>query len=87
MKQYVITPGATNKALFGAVCVALCIITRRAFLAGLKAVKTAKAWLNNKHAFCQDRDDPAGIVLTGWQYIGFNVLAGLALLIIAMIGD
>ncbi len=87
MKQYVITPGTTNKTLFGAVSIVPGIIARRAFLAGLKAVKFAKSWLNNKHAFCQDNDDPAGIVLTGWQYIVLNALAGLVLLFIAMIGN
>lgn len=87
MKQYVITPGTTNKALFGAVFVALGIIVHRAFFVALKAAKTAKTWLQSKHVFCRDNDDPAGIVLTGLQFVGFNVLAGLVLIIIAMIGD
>lgn len=86
MKQYAITPGL-NKAFFWAVFVALGIIARRALFAAQKAAKTAKIWLNNKHAFCRDNDNPAGIVLTGWQYIGFNAMAGLVLIIIAMIGD
>lgn len=87
MKQYVIIPGAPNKALFGAVSVALGIIARRTFFAALKAAKTTKIWLQRKYVFCRDNDDPAGIVLTGWQYVGFNILAALVIILIAIIGD
>lgn len=87
MKQYVLTPGAPNKVLFGAVFAALGIIARRALFAALKAAKTTKIWLQSKHVFCRDNDDPAGIVLTGWQYVGFNVLIALVIILIIMIGD
>ena len=87
MELYVITPGATNKALFRAVFVALGIIARRALFVPLKAARTAKTWLQSKHVFCRDNDDPAGIVLTGWQYVGFNALFALVIILIVLIGD
>lgn len=87
MKQYVIITGAPNKALFGAVFIALGIIARRALFTALKATKTTKIWLQRKHVFCRDNDDPAGIVLTGWQYVGFNILVALVIILITIIGD
>lgn len=87
MRQYVIIPGAPNRAFFGAVSVALGIIARRALFVALKAAKTTKTWLQRKHVFCRDNDDLAGIVLTGWQYVGFNILTALVIILIAIIGD
>ena len=87
MKQYALTSGAPNRAFLGAVFFALGIIARRALFAALKAAKTTKIWLQRKHIFCRDNDDPAGIVLTGWQYVGFNILVALVIILIVMIGD
>lgn len=87
MKQYVITPGATNKALFRAVFVALGIIVHRALFVALKAARTAKTWQQSKHVYCRDNDDPAGIVLTGLQYVGFSSLVVLVIILIVLIGD
>ena len=87
MKQYVIIPGAPNRAFLGAVFFALGIIARRTFFAAMKAAKTTKIWLQSKRVFCRDNDDPAGIVLTGWQYVGFNALVALVIILIVMMGD
>jgi hypothetical protein len=87
MEQFVSTPDATNKTLFGTVFFALGIIARRAFFAALKVVKTTKIWLQSKHVFCRDNDDPAGIVLTGLQYVCFNALFALVIILIVLVGD
>lgn len=73
---------ASARALLTALfTVAVLLVTRMAKNA-LAAFKTASQWLRAQHSFYDQDGDP--ILCTGWQFVGYNIMAAVAALLLCI---
>lgn len=56
--------------------------TAAALRAARRATRTAHIWLHAKHEFWGQDGDP--IRCTGWQFVGYNIAAAVALLLLCI---
>lgn len=67
-------------------CVTLCLVyvlqcMAKAFGMAQRAALRACQWLNTRHNFT-DKENP--VIMTGWQYIGFSVLATFVAMVLSI---
>jgi hypothetical protein len=73
---------ANARALLTALfAVAVLLVTRMAKNA-LEAIKTAHQWLRAQHRFYGQDGDP--IQCTGWQFIGYNIMAAVVAILLCI---
>lgn len=73
---------ASARALLTALfTVAVLLVTRMAKNA-LAAFKTPRQWLRAQHSFYGQDGDP--ILCTGWQFVGYNIMAAVAALLLCI---
>lgn len=61
--------------------VAVLLVTRMAKNA-LAAFKTARQWLRAQHSFYGQDGDP--IQCTGWQFVGYNIMAAVVAILLCI---
>lgn len=71
----------TRAILTALFSVTLLLITRMAENA-LAALKTARQWLQAQHGFYGQDGDP--IQCTGWQFVGYNIIAALIAILLCI---
>lgn len=61
--------------------VTVLLITRMAKNA-IEGLKTARQWLQSQHSFYGQDGDP--IQCTGWQFVGYNIIAALVAILLCI---
>lgn len=74
------TTGA--RALLTALFAVIVLLVTRMAKNALTALKTACQWLQTKHNFYGQDGDP--IQCTGWQFIGYNIIAAVVALLLCI---
>lgn len=62
-----------TRALMAAFIVVIVLLATRAAKNAMAGFKTAHRWLHAQHVFFGDDGDP--IKCTGWQFVGYNIIA------------
>lgn len=62
-----------TRALLAVLFAVVVLLVSRTVKNALAALKTARQWLQTQHSFYGQDGDP--IKCTGWQFIGYNIIA------------
>ena len=71
-----------TRALLAALFAVVVLLVSRTAKNTLEALKTARQWLQTQHSFCGDDGDP--IKCTGWQFIGYNIIAAVVTILLCI---
>lgn len=77
-----VTQKSGTRALLLALAVIAIILARRAACNTLKADRNARKWLTTRHDFFAADGDP--IQCTGWQFIGYNIIAAVVAILLCI---
>ena len=66
---------AGTRALLTALFAVLVLLVTRTIKNALTDLKTARQWLRTQHSFYGQDGDP--IKCTGWQFVGYNIIAAV----------
>lgn len=69
-------------ALFAVIVLLITRMTKNALALLKAALKTVCQWLQTKHSFYGQDGDP--IQCTGWQFVGYNIMAAAATLLLCI---
>lgn len=71
----------TRALLTALIAVIVLLVTRMAKNA-LAVLKTSRQWLHTRHSFYAQDGDP--IQCTGWQFVGYNIIAVVIALLLCI---
>lgn len=71
-----------TRALLAALFAVVVLLVSRTAKNTLEALKTARQWLQTQHSFCGDDGDP--IKCTGWQFVGYNIIAAVVTILLCI---
>lgn len=71
-----------TRALLTALFAVIVLLTTRVAKNALAVLKTACQWLQARHSFYGQDGDP--IQCTGWQFIGYNIIAAVVGLLLCI---
>ena len=71
-----------TRALLAALFAVVVLLVTRTAKNALAALKTARQWLQAQHSFYGDDGDP--IKCTGWQFVGYNIMAAVVALLLCI---
>ncbi len=71
-----------TRALLATLFVVIVLLVSRTAKNALAAFKTARQWLQAQHSFYGDDGDP--IKCTGWQFIGYNIIAAVVAILLCI---
>ena len=84
MEKAYISPRTSTADLCGLIFAVCAILLRRAYICTLAALKAAAKWLKTRHNFTPGDDDGEPVIMTGYQYIFFGVVACLVFLALSI---
>ena len=73
---------AGTRALLTALLTIVVLLVARTAKNALTAFKTARQWLRTQHSFYGQDGDP--ILCTGWQFIGYNIIAAVVTILLCI---
>ena len=73
---------AGTRALLTALISVIVLLFTRMTENALAALKTARQWLQAQHSFYGQDGDP--IQCTGWQFVGYNIIAALIAILLCI---
>lgn len=73
---------AGTRALLTALFVIVALLVDRTAKNALVAFKTARQWLRAQHSFYGQDGDP--IKCTGWQFVGYNIIAAVVAILLCI---
>lgn len=73
---------AGTRALLAALISVIVLLFTRMTENALAALKTARQWLQAQHSFYGQDGDP--IQCTGWQFVGYNIIAALIAILLCI---
>ena len=71
-----------TRALLTALFAVIALLVSRTVKNALTALKMARQWLRTQHNFCGEDGDP--IKCTGWQFVGYNIIAAVVAILICI---
>lgn len=71
-----------TRALLAALFAVVVLLVTRMVKNSLTALKTACQWLRTQHSFYAQDGDP--IKCTGWQFVGYNIIAAVVALLLCI---
>ena len=71
-----------TRALLAALLTIVVLLVARTVKNALTAFKTARQWLQARHSFYGQDGDP--IQCTGWQFVGYNLLTAVFVLLLCI---
>ena len=71
-----------TRALLAAVFAVVALLVIRAAKNAMTAFKTARQWLQAQHSFYGQDGDP--IKCTGWQFVGYNIIAAVVAILLCI---
>ena len=71
-----------TRALLAALISVIVLLFTRMTENALAALKTARQWLQAQHSFYGQDGDP--IQCTGWQFVGYNIIAALIAILLCI---
>lgn len=71
-----------TRALLTALFAVVVLLVSRTAKNTLAALKTARQWLQTQHSFYGDDGDP--IKCTGWQFVGYNIIAAVVAILLCI---
>lgn len=71
-----------TRALLTALFTVIVLLVTRMVKNALAALKTVCQWLRTQHSFYGDDGDP--IKCTGWQFVGYNIVAAVVALLLCI---
>lgn len=72
----------STRALLTALFAVVVLLVTRTAKNALAALKTARQWLQTQHSFCGEDGDP--IKCTGWQFVGYNIIAAVVSILLCI---
>lgn len=72
----------STRALLMALFAVVVLLVSRTVKNALAALKTARQWLQTQHSFYGDDGDP--IKCTGWQFVGYNIIAAVVTILLCI---
>lgn len=73
---------ADTRALLTALFAVVVFLLSRTAKNTLEAIKMARQWLRAQHSFYGQDGDP--IQCTGWQFIGYNIMAAVVAILLCI---
>lgn len=73
---------ADTRALLTALFAVIVLLVTRMAKNTLEAIKTVRQWLRAQHSFYGQDGDP--IQCTGWQFIGYNIMAAVVAILLCI---
>ena len=73
---------AGTRVLLAALLTIVVLLVVRTVKNALTAFKTTRQWLKTQHSFYGQDGDP--IQCTGWQFIGYNLIAAIVALLLCI---
>jgi hypothetical protein len=73
---------ADTRALLTALFAVIVLLVSRTVENALAALKTARQWLQSQHSFYGEDGDP--IKCTGWQFVGYNIIAAVVAILLCI---
>lgn len=73
---------AGTRALLTALLAIVVLLVTRTVKNALTAFKTVRQWLQAQHSFYGQDGDP--IQCTGWQFIGYNIIAAVVAILLCI---
>ena len=73
---------AGTSALLTALLTIVVLLVARTVKNALTAFKTVRQWLRTQHSFYGQDGDP--IRCTGWQFIGYNIIAAIVTILLCI---
>ena len=73
---------AGTRALLAALIAVIVLLATRMAKKALTGLKTARKWLQAQHSFYGKDGDP--IQCTGWQFIGYNIIAAVVTILLCI---
>lgn len=73
---------AGTRALLAALLAIVVLLVARTAKNALTAFKTVRQWLQSQHRFYGQDGDP--IKCTGWQFVGYNLLTAVFVLLLCI---
>ena len=77
-----ISSTAGTRALMTALFAVIVLLITRMAENALTGLKMARQWLQTKHSFYGKDGDP--IQCTGWQFIGYNIVAAIVAILLCI---
>ena len=71
-----------TRALLAVLFAVVVLLVSRTVKNALAALKTARLWLQTQHSFYGQDGDP--IKCTGWQFVGYNIIAAVVALLLCI---
>ena len=71
-----------TRALLAVLFAVVVLLVTRTVENALAALKTARQWLRTQHSFYGDDGDP--IKCTGWQFVGYNIIAAVVAILLCI---
>ena len=71
-----------TRALLAALFAVVVLLVTRTTKNALAAFKTARQWLRTQRSFYGEDGDP--IKCTGWQFVGYNIIAAVVALLLCI---
>ena len=82
IQNITISSTAGTRALLTALLTIVVLLVARTVKNALTAFKTARQWLKAQHSFYGKDGDP--IRCTGWQFVGYNLLTAVFVLLLCI---
>lgn len=73
---------AGTRALLTALIAVAALLIARTVKNALTAFKTVRQWLQTQHSFYGQDGDP--IQCTGWQFVGYNIIAAVVAILLCI---
>ena len=77
-----ISSTAGTRALLTALFAVIVLLIARMAENAMKGLKMARQWLQTKHSFYGKDGDP--IQCTGWQFVGYNIIAAVVAILLCI---
>ena len=71
-----------TRALLAALFAVVALLVIHAAKNAMTAFKTARQWLRTQHNFYGEDGDP--IKCTGWQFVGYNIIAAVVAILLCI---
>ena len=82
IQNITISRTAGTRALLTALLTIVVLLVARTVKNALTAFKTARQWLRAQHSFYGQDGDP--IRCTGWQFVGYNIIAAVVVVLLSI---
>lgn len=78
----IISRTTSTRSLLTALFAVVVLLVSRTVKNALAALKTARQWLQSQHSFYGEDGDP--IKCTGWQFVGYNIIAAAVAILLCI---